>query len=94
MVVPTIYGTLDYQPTHHSSKSFDHLEGLDLADPLKEDGESLTVDLLIRSDMYWRLVTGEVRHGTSGPVAIATKIGWVLFGQTKVQETSFNFFVD
>ena len=91
LVVPTISSMLDYQPTHHLGKSFDHLEGHDLADPLKEDDESLTVDLLVGSDVYWRLVTGEARCGTSGPVAIATKIGWVLSGPSNVQETSFNF---
>ena len=45
------------------------------------------MELLFGSDKYWRLVTGEVRCETSGPFAIATKVGWVLSGPINVQET-------
>ena len=38
------------------------------------------MDILIEADQYWELVTGEVRRGNSGPVAIHTKFGWVLSG--------------
>ena len=44
--------------------------------------EGLEIDILIGSDQYWELVTGETRHGDSGPVAICTKLGWVLSGPT------------
>ena len=38
------------------------------------------MDILIGSDYYWELTTGNVRHGNTGPVAINTKLGWVLSG--------------
>lgn len=40
----------------------------------------LDVDILIGSDQYWDLVTGETRRGHAGPVAINTALGWVLSG--------------
>ena len=36
------------------------------------------MDLLIGSDVYWEIVTGEVIRGNHGPVAINTKLGWIL----------------
>ena len=42
----------------------------------------MKIDLLIGSDQYWNLVTGETRRGSSGPVAINTRLGWVLSGPT------------
>ena len=53
--------------------------GLDLADP-SDGSSSLEVDLLIGSDQYRDLETGETRRGQSGPVAINTDLGWVLSG--------------
>ena len=38
--------------------------------------------MLIGSDYYWDLATGEVCRGESGPVAINTRLGWVLSGPT------------
>ena len=55
--------------------------GLDLAD--SSDGCSrLEVDILVGSDQYWDLITGKTRRGASGPVAINTRLGWVLSGPT------------
>ena len=77
--VPLICEPLACQPVSFCQESFDHLNGLHLADPT--DGSSHPdVDILIGSDQYWELVTGETRRGTSGPVAINTELGWVLSG--------------
>lgn len=38
--------------------------------------------MLIGSDCYWDLVTGEVQRGKFGPIAVHTKVGWVLSGPT------------
>ena len=38
------------------------------------------MDILIGSDQYWRMVTGEVKRGESGPTALHTRLGWVLSG--------------
>ena len=42
--------------------------------------EEATIDILIGSDQYWQLVTGEVVKSKSGPTAMNTKLGWVLSG--------------
>ena len=58
------------------AKSYSHLRDLDLAD----DGQNettATIDPLVGSDVYWSLVSG---RGDSGPVALDTKVGWVLSG--------------
>jgi len=43
----------------------------------------MDIDVLIGSDVYWSLVTGEIVRGKCGPVAINTKLGWVLSGPTE-----------
>lgn len=50
----------------------------------------MEVNLLIGSDYYWQLVTGEIRRGEDGPVALHTRFGWVLSSPTAAasQETS------
>ena len=40
----------------------------------------MSVDLLIGTDHYWNLTTGRTIRGENGPVAIHTKLGWVLSG--------------
>ena len=35
-------------------------------------------DILIGSEYYWDLVTGETKRGKDGPVAVQTRLGWVL----------------
>ncbi len=78
-VVPMICEPLVSQPIAMCMKESQHSSMLDLAD--YSDGEScLEVDVLIGSDIYWDLVTGGVHRGSKGPVAIHTKLGWVLSG--------------
>ena len=55
----------------------EHLSQLELADSC-HDNLTLDMDVLIGSDYYWDLVTGDIRCGESGPVAINTRLGWVL----------------
>ncbi len=49
-----------------------------------EETSSLEVDVLIGCDLYWELITGNIRCGDSGPVAIQTRLGWVLSGPAMV----------
>ena len=49
-----------------------------MADPGSD--HPLEVDVLIGSDYYWELSTGEVKRGATGPVAMGTRLGWVLSG--------------
>ena len=66
---------LTEQPLALCVNSYEHLSDLHLAD--HSDGSPIEVDLLIGSDYYWQLTTGEVRRGNDGPVAVGTKLGWV-----------------
>ena len=67
--VPTICEPIAGQPISICCNDFDHLAGLELTD-YSDGNESQEIDILIGSDQYWELVTGETRHGDSGPVAI------------------------
>jgi len=58
-----------------------HLAGLELADDSEcQDKDSSSIDVLIGSDHYWKLVTGEIHQGEQDPVAIRSKLGWLLSG--------------
>ena len=46
----------------------------------------MPIDILIGSDYYWQLVTGSICRGTSGPVAVHTKLGWVLSGPSSLDD--------
>ena len=60
--VPLICEPLSCHPVSFCRQSFDHLLGLDLADP-SDSSSPLEDDLLIGSDQYWDLATGETRRG-------------------------------
>ena len=65
---------------------FPHLSSLNFADTHLSN-TPLNVDMLIGSDFYWQLTTGEVIRRQTGPVAINTKLGWVLSGPVITDET-------
>ncbi|CAB4019970.1 PREDICTED: uncharacterized protein LOC107346460 [Paramuricea clavata] len=77
--VPTICSPLVNQNTRVSQSQYDHLTSLKLADETSGI-EAATIEILVGSDQYWQLVTGEVVKGESGPTAMNTKLGWVLSG--------------
>ena len=58
------------------------LQGFEFADhdPGSDGGK---VDILIGSDHYWEVVTGEIMRDASGPVALNSKFGWILSGLVK-----------
>jgi len=85
LTVPHICEPLSPQPI--CPKTFPHLSSLTLADTHQSD-TPLDVAMLIGSDLYWQLTTGEVIRGQSGPVAINTKLGWVLSGPVDTNEAS------
>jgi len=61
---------------------YTHLQGLDFADASVVDGSQPNIDILIGSDFYFEVLTGEVVRGDSGPVAVNSKFGWVVSGPT------------
>ena len=89
LVVPLICNPLTSQPVNYSKDHYKHLVGIELVDSA-DIGDVLEVNMLIGSDFYWNLVTGRVRRGRSGPMAIHTKIGWILSGPVDQQEVSVN----
>ena len=73
------YFYVSCQPLALVKERFRHLSNLELADHGCVNG-SLEITILIGANHYWKLVTGKVTHGTTGPTAIHTVLGWVLSG--------------
>ena len=92
VVVPHICNPVRTCSIYTSSGAYEHLSGLELADP-GVDGSDLETDLLIGSDHYWKVVTGRVVRGNNGPTAIETRLGWVLSGPAEElqEDTVINF---
>ena len=55
-----------------------HLEGLELADQL--NGSQDAIYMLIGLDFYWVIVMGESDMVHTGPVAISSKLRWLISG--------------
>ena len=58
--------------------SYPHLSGLQFANKL--DCGDQQIGILVGADQYYEIVLGEVVKGSSGPVAISSKLGWLLSG--------------
>ena len=82
LTVPLIDEPLTSQPITYAKENCDHLTELDLANCANED-DRFSVDILVGSDNYWKLVTGEIIYGDGGQIAIKTKLGWVLTGSVE-----------
>ena len=89
LVFPFICKPLTSQPINHARGLYDHPLGIDLVD-YADIGDVLEVDMLIGYDFYWSLITGRVRWGTNGPMAVHTKVGWILLGPVDRLEVSVN----
>ena len=88
-VMPTICEPLVGQPIATCVEQYPHLAGLELADE-SSGSPNIPVDLLVGSDYYWHLVTGNTRRGLSGPVAVHTRLGWVLSGPMSQSDPDSN----
>ena len=88
-VVPVICGPLTQQPTELAQSSCEHLQGLTLAERCCRG--DLPISMLIGADHYWPLVEGaEVRDAPWKPVALATKLGYVLSDPTMIMSHNDN----
>ena len=77
---PTIFYTIKEQNIDLAVEQTEFVKGLQLADRGQHSPES-KIDILIGSDCYWKVVTGEVkRDSCSEMVAINTMFGWCLSG--------------
>ena len=76
---PSICGPLTVQPISLCVTKYDHLSHIEFVD-LSDGISDLSIDILIGADYYWDIVTGEIKRGREGPIAIHTKLRWVLSG--------------
>lgn len=60
--------------------NYPHLKGLKLADTSLTETDNDTIDILIGSDHYFDIMDAEIVRGEKGPVAVGSKLGWVLSG--------------
>ena len=78
--VPVICSPISNQAVELAVKQYPHLRGLNLADNSSPSNE-VDIDILIGADFYWNFVSNESRRGEQpGPVALLTRLGWVLSG--------------
>ena len=76
--IPTICSPTANQAVDVAARSYSHLSDLPLADFCVAESD-VDVDMLIGADYFWSIVTRVVRRDEEGPVAMETKLGWVLF---------------
>ncbi|CAB4030686.1 E3 ubiquitin- ligase DZIP3, partial [Paramuricea clavata] len=69
-------------------RDYSHLQGLWFSDVCKEN-EVLEIEVLIGADYLWCFQEGNVVRGKADePVAVQTRLGWVLSGPMKVNGSS------
>ena len=65
---------------------------LDLADCISRNMDSQdNIDVLIGSDYYWDIITGEVARGEDKLGAVSSKFGWLVSGPKKWDSGAFHF---
>ena len=79
LVVPLICNPLSDQCVSIAKNQYDHLKYLKLSDS-SDSKFNCNAGILIGADYYWDFVSGNIRRGNSGPVAVETILGWVLSG--------------
>ena len=88
--VPEICSPLKNQNIEIAAGQYEDLLNLDFAD-CSEGEDSLKVGAQIVLDFYYSFVSGVVKKGTKGPVAIDSCLGWMLSGPyNNLNETSTN----
>ena len=85
--MPTICSPLSGQFIELAKNQYTHLNNIQLSD-CKVNNSDSQIDILTGADHYWDVMTGEVKRGSTGPVAIKTVLGWVLNGTFQLQSSS------
>ena len=79
-------------PSKVSLHEHPHLLYLHLADCISGNMDSQdNIDVLIGSDYYWDIITGEVARGDDKLVAVSSKFGWLVSGPTKGDSGTAHF---
>eukprot|EP00112_Aurelia_sp_Birch-Aquarium-sp1_P017158 Seg3959.1 transcript_id=Seg3959.1/GoldUCD/mRNA.D3Y31 product="ATP-dependent DNA helicase tlh1" protein_id=Seg3959.1/GoldUCD/D3Y31 len=92
-VVPNICSPITNQVMSIAVENYDYLRDLRLADYLPGDelNADRPVDLLVGADTFWLFVEdGIIRGERNGPVAMKTKLGWVVSGPVQGVTSSQN----
>lgn len=75
-----ICAPISNQIIEFTQANYPHLQCLRLADS-SHGSEELNIDILIGADFYWHFVSGAIVRGPgSAPIALSTKLGYVLSG--------------
>ena len=93
-VVPNICSPITNQVMSIAVENYDYLRDLRLADysPGDELNADSPVDLLVGADHFWLFVEdGVIRGQGNGPVAMKTKLGWVVSGPVQGVNRNQNF---
>ena len=77
--VKDICAPINGQNIKFAIENYSHLKDLRLADSHFAEG-NVCVDILIGADFYWSIVDNEIIRGIEGPVAIKSKVGFLLSG--------------
>ncbi|XP_065654791.1 uncharacterized protein LOC136081405 [Hydra vulgaris] len=77
--VKDICAPINGQNIKFAIENYSHLKDLRLADSHFAEG-NVRVDILIGADFYWSIVDNEIIRGIEGPVAIKSKVGFLLSG--------------
>ena len=78
-LVSDICLSINSQKINFCKQTYKHLANLNFADNNAES-EALEIEVLIGGDYYWDFVCVEIVRDESGPVALLTKLGYVLSG--------------
>ena len=70
--VPVICSPLTHQPVQFAFNHFSHLRNLELADSTGDSQEPSDIDMLIRVDFFWHIVSGHVIREERSPIAMET----------------------
>ena len=73
--------------SHVNVCEYPHLRGLQLADNFDNDDTEI-IDILIGADQYFKVILDGKIEGESGPVAMNSKLGWLLAGPAELYPNS------
>ena len=95
--IPVICSQICDQPVKFVAEKYEHLQGLQLADNTVSDSDP-EITILIGSDQIWNFINGSTMRGQSGPIALESKLGYILSGQVenvprRINDSSVNLAV-
>jgi transposase InsO family protein len=79
-VTSQVCAPLQGQEVSLARERYEHLQGITLAEQGVQGG-CLSIDILVGSDYYWKFVGQDLKRGKEGPVAVCSKLGWLLSGR-------------